>query len=83
VKYLLQKGGDATLKNKPGSTPFHLAMQNTGAGGSGATIVKAEQRQIIREFLAAGLSPALKDSNGKSVMDWARSSWIRDLLSEN
>jgi hypothetical protein len=30
-----------------------------------------------------GLSPALKDSQGKSVFDWAKSSWIRNMLSEN
>ncbi|HEY3853958.1 MAG TPA: ankyrin repeat domain-containing protein [Verrucomicrobiae bacterium] len=83
VKYLLQRGGDATLKNKPGSTPFHLATQNTGAGGSGADAAKKAQREIIRTFLSAGLSPALKDGKGKSVFDSARSTWIRDLLSEN
>jgi len=32
VKFLLQAGADPTIKNKPGSTPFHLAVQNTGRG---------------------------------------------------
>jgi Ankyrin repeats (many copies)/Ankyrin repeat len=82
VKYLLERGSDAMLKNKPGSTPFHLAVQNTGRGGSGSEVARAAQRQIIQEFLSFGLSPALKDGNGKSVLDWARSSWIRDILSE-
>ena len=80
VKCLLERGCDAKLKNKPGSTPFHLAVQNTGRGGSGAEAAKAAQRQIIQEFLAFGLNPALKDSKGKSVIDCARSSWIRDIL---
>ena len=83
VKCLLKRGSDAKLKNKPGSTSFHLAVQNTGRGGSGAEAAKAAQRQIIREFLAFGLSPALKDSKGKSVFDSARSPWIRNLLSKN
>ena len=83
VKYLLARGGDATLKNNPGSTPFHLAVQNTGRGGSGAEIARDAQRQIIREFLSFGVCPALKDGKGKSVLDWARSGWIRDLLSGN
>jgi len=83
VKYLLERGADAMLKNKPGSTPFHLAVQNTGRGGSGAEAAIAAQRQIILEFLAFGLDPALKDGKGKSVFDSARSDWIRDMLSGN
>jgi ankyrin repeat protein len=83
VKCLLEKGSHATLKNKPGSTPFHLAVQNTGRGGSGAEAARAAQRQIIQAFLSFGLNPALKDGKGKSVLDWARSNWIRDILAEN
>lgn len=80
VKCLLQRGSDAKLRNKPGSTAFHLAVQNTGRGGSGAEAAKAAQRQIIQEFLSFGLSPTLKDSKGKSVLDCAQSGWIRELL---
>lgn len=80
VKYLLERGADAKLRNKPGSTPFHLAVQNTGHGGTGAEAAKAAQRQIIHEFLSFGLSPKLKDGNGKTVFDSARSEWIRELL---
>lgn len=83
VKCLLAAGSDARLKNKPGSTPFHLAVQDTGRGGSGAEIARAAQRQIIREFLSLGLTPALKDGKGKTVLDSARSSWIRNMLSDN
>jgi len=83
VQFLLEHGSDAKLKNKPGSTPFHLAAQNTGRGGSGAEAAKAAQGQIIQHFLAYGLSPDLKDSKGKSVLDWAKSSWIRELLSNS
>src|SRR5216684_7203646 len=83
VKCLLEGGSYATLKNKSGSTPFHLAVQDTGRGGTGAEAARAAQRQIIHEFLSSGLNPALKDSKGKSVFDWAKSSWIRNILSEN
>ena len=83
VKCLLERGSDATLKNKSGSTPFHLAVQDTGRGGTGAEPARAAQRQIIQEFFSIGLNPALKDGQGKSVFDCARSPWLRNLLSEN
>jgi hypothetical protein len=83
VKFILEAGGDPTLKNKPGSTPFHLAVQNTGRGGSGAEVAKNAQRQIIEQFLLLGVSVALKDGTGKSVLDCAKSDWIREMLSEN
>jgi len=80
AKALLDAGADATLRNKPGSTPFHLAVQNTGRGGSGAEKAKTAQREIIHAFLERGISPKLKGANGKSVLDWARSDWIREML---
>jgi ankyrin repeat protein len=80
VRYLLEAGADPTLKNKPGSGPFHLAVQDTGRGGSGADVARAAQRQIIEEFLSAGVTTALKDGKGKSVLDCARSLWVREVL---
>jgi ankyrin repeat protein len=81
VKFLLDAGADATLRNKPGSTPFHLAVQNTGRGGSGAENARNAQRQIIETFLDRGVSPKLKDARGKTVLDWTKSEWIRQILS--
>jgi Ankyrin repeats (many copies)/Ankyrin repeat len=83
VKDLLNAGSDPTLKNKSGSTPFHLAVQDSGRGGTGAAVARTAQRQIIEEFLSRGVSTALQDGNGKSVLECARITWIQDLLSEN
>jgi hypothetical protein len=80
VKFLLGVGSDPTLPNKPGSTPFHLAVQNTGRGGSGAEEAIRAQREIIEEFLSRGVSTGLKDGKGKTLVDSARSEWIRQML---
>ncbi len=80
VECLLDARSDPTIKNKPGSTPFHLAVQNTGRGGSGAEKAKTAQREIIEAFLKRGVSVALKDGKGKSVLQWARSDAIRQML---
>jgi hypothetical protein len=80
VKYLLQAGSDPMMKNKPGSTPFHLAVQNTGRGGGGEPAAIQAQREIIKTFLAFGVSPDLKTATVKSVVDSARSEWIQELL---
>ena len=80
VERLLAAGADPLRKNLPGSTPFHLAVQNTGRGGSGDEKAKEAQRQIIETFLSCGVSVQLKDCKGKSVLDWAKSDWIREIL---
>ena len=80
ARVLLEAGADPSLRNKTGSTPFHLAVQNTGRGGTGTDEARAAQREIIEVFLRFGLSPSMKDGNGKSVLDWAKSDWIRAMF---
>ena len=80
VECLLQAGADPTARNRPGATPFHLAAQNTGRGGTGDQAAKAAQRRIIESMLAHGVSPTMKDARGKSVLDWATSEWVQQLL---
>ena len=80
VKFLLASGANPSIQNKPGSTPFHLAVQNTGRGGSGEPSAIHAQREIIQTFLSCGVSPNLKNSRGKSVLDSAQSAWIREML---
>jgi ankyrin repeat protein len=83
VKCLLAAGADPTIWNKPGSTPFHLAVQNTGRGGSGSENARTAQGEILQAFQERGISPALKDAKGKTVLDWVRSDWIRAMLTDN
>ncbi len=80
VRCLLDAGSNPTIRNKPGSTAFHLAVQNTGRGGSGGAKAKAAQEGIIRAFLERRISPSLQDAGGKSVLEWARSEPIRQML---
>ena len=80
TRVLLEAGGDPALRNKPGSSPFHLAVQNTGRGGSGTDEARAAQREIIEEFLRFGVHPSMKDAGGRSVLDWAKSGWIREMF---
>jgi hypothetical protein len=80
VEFLLSAGSDAELRNESGSTAFHLAVQTTGRGGSGASIAKDAQRRIILSMLAHGVRSDVEDGSGRSVVECARSDWIRDLL---
>jgi hypothetical protein len=80
VKILLKAGADPKRPNHTGNTSFHLAVQNTGRGGSGAPSAVAAQREIIGTFLSEGVSPGMKNSEGRSVAECARNAWIRELL---
>jgi hypothetical protein len=83
VHCLLAAGADPALRNESGSTPFHLAVQMTGRGGSGEQPARDAQRRIIETFLSHGVSPGLTDGNGHTVHQCARSEWIHALLDEN
>ena len=66
--------------NKSGSTPLHLAVQNTGKSNSGSEAAKEEQRRIIVLLLGHGASGTDRDAKGKTVAAAASSDWIRQLL---
>ena len=48
VRTLLEYGADPVFRNKSGSTPMLLAIQNTGRGGTGSPEAKSQQQQILR-----------------------------------
>ena len=79
VGALIGHGADPLLMNKTGSTPLHLAVQNTGKSNSGSEAAK-EQGRIIRLLLRHGARPSDVDAKGKAVIDATASDWIRDLL---
>ena len=66
--------------NKSGSTPLHLAVQNTGKSHSGSDAAKEDQYRIIVFLLEHGASPNDLDTKGKTVGAAAVSDWIRQLL---
>ena len=70
-------GAEPRVRNQPGSTPFHLAVQDTGRGGSGA---RQAQAKTVTAFLAAGVRADLPDARGRTVHDCARSDPVRALL---
>jgi ankyrin repeat protein len=80
VEALLNSGAEPKMRNGRGSTPLHLAVQNTGRGGSGSTRAVDEQREIIKLLLQYGARPTDADANGKTVETAASSTWIRELL---
>lgn len=81
VRALLAGGALVAIKNDNGSTPLHLAVQNTGRGGSGSPESKAHQIRIIELLLKNGADPEAKDSKGKTVRQWIREESIKSLFS--
>lgn len=73
-------GAKPDLPSKNGSTPLHLAVQNTGRGGSGGPEAVEQQRQIILLLLQNGAPIKLNDGSGKTVEQAATVGWIRKLL---
>jgi ankyrin repeat protein len=79
VATLLAAGADPHVATgKAGSTPLHLAVAPTGAGGTAGT--GDLQREIIRMLLAAGATLADTDGNGATVADRIQSPALRDAL---
>ena len=80
VRALLDGGASLGQRNKSGSTPLHLAVQNTGASGSGSDAAHEQQAEIIKLLLARGARRTDRDRNGKTADQAAASEWIRELL---
>jgi ankyrin repeat protein len=70
VRHLLIAGArvNSRLGNQQ-STPLHLAVHSTGAGGTAGAI--DEQVKIIRLLLQYGANPATPDATGKSAYEAA------------
>lgn len=83
VDALLDNGAQVRLKNKNGSTPLHLAVQNTGRGGSGSPGAKSHQSEIIQMLVNRGATAHDRDGKGKTVTESIRSDWIRTSFPDN
>lgn len=66
---------------KQQSTPLHLAVHSTGAGGTAGA--RNEQIEIIRLLLQHGADPTTPDATGKSPYDAARNSLVRGALTNS
>jgi ankyrin repeat protein len=79
VRCLLDAGASATVTlGKQRSTPLHLAVHSTGAGGTAGA--HREQLDIIRLLLKHGADPKIPDASGKSALAGARNDHVRDAL---
>jgi ankyrin repeat protein len=79
VRQLLKKEArvDTRFENM-GSTPLHLAVQSTGAGGTAGTA--EEQLDIIRLLLKHGARETDRDYRGRQVIECATSERIAAAL---
>jgi len=80
VRALLVNGAGEWLPNGNGSTPLHLAVQNTGRGGSGSSAAREQQREIILLLLKHGARPTDRDRSGKTVLESVREDWVREVF---
>jgi ankyrin repeat protein len=79
VAALLSAGADPrAATGKAGSTPLHLAVAPTGAGGTAGA--GELQLEIVRMLLAAGATVADVDRNGVTVADRIQSPALRSAL---
>jgi ankyrin repeat protein len=79
VAALLSAGADPrAATGKAGSTPLHLAVAPTGAGGTAGA--GELQLEIVRMLLAAGATLADVDRNGVTVADRIQSPALRSAL---
>jgi ankyrin repeat protein len=79
VAALLAAGADQrAATGQAGSTPLHLAVAPTGAGGTAGS--GDLQLEIIRMLLAAGATLADTDRDGVTVADRIRSPALREAL---
>jgi hypothetical protein len=81
VRVLLVNGADLHMRNKRGSTPLHLAVQNSGRGGTGTAAAREAQQEIIRVLRSHGVRPADKNAAGRSVQACVTANRVRALLS--
>ena len=79
VRQLLKAGARVDCRlTKQQSTPLHLAVHSTGAGGTAGAI--NEQIEIICLLLKHGADPAVRDVTGKTPYDGARNLQVRGVL---
>jgi ankyrin repeat protein len=65
VRCLLERGARVDARHgKQRSSPLHLALHSTGAGGTKGA--RAEQEEVVALLLAHGANPRARDAKGKT-----------------
>jgi ankyrin repeat protein len=79
VKELIARGADLNaVDSRTRSTPLHRAVTNTGAPANAGKMDAAIE--IARLLLANGADPRIKNTNGKTPVDYARNAEMKDVL---
>jgi uncharacterized protein len=82
VKELIACGADINaVDKKTKSTPLHRAVTNTGAPATAGKMDCAIE--ITKLLLTNGADPRIKNKNGKTPIDYAKNSEMKDVLGKH
>lgn len=76
IRCLLQRGADVNLQDRDGNTPLHMLLMDVMRYETVYPVLKEK----ADHFLAAGANPNIRNKQGKSPMDLALESGIKEAV---